>query len=284
TYPAGGATLSALEAGGAGFASSAMENTGSASGATFFMGTAESTAAGAAGRICVIDRGVISFFDKVKNCEDSGGIGAIVINNEAGMLFGTLGTTNTTSIPAVGAAFEDRNALVAASTASVSVGASDYGYMSGTSMATPGVSGVAALVWSNHPTCTGTQIRDALKATAEDGGAAGPDAYFGYGIVKAKAASDYLAASGCGGGNEPPPPAGAPENLSGSVNKRGKNYNYSLSWSGGGASVDIFRNGSKIATQSNSGGFSENLGATSASYQVCNAGTTSCTATVIVTF
>ena len=285
TYPAGGATLSALEAGGAGYASSAMENTGSASGATFFMGTAESTAAGAAGRICVIDRGVISFFDKVKNCEDSGGIGAIIINNEAGMLFATLGTTNTTSIPAVGAALEDRSALVAASTASVSVGASDYGYMSGTSMATPGVSGVAALVWSNHPTCTGTQIRDALKATAEDGGAAGPDAYFGYGIVKAKAASDYLASSGCGGGSEPPPPpAGAPENLSGSVTKKGKNYKYNLSWSGGGATVDIFRNGSKITTTSNSGGFSENLGATSASYQVCNAGTTSCTATVIVTF
>ena len=232
----------------------------------------------------MIDRGVVSFFDKVKNCEDSGGIGAIVINNEAGMLFGTLGTTNTTSIPAVGAALEDRNALVTAATASISIGASDYGYMSGTSMATPGVSGVAALVWSNHPTCTGTQIRDALKATALDGGAAGPDAYFGYGIVKAKAASDYLAASGCGGGSEPPPPAGAPENLSGSVSKRGKNYNYSLSWSGGGATVDIFRNGSKIATGSNAGSFSENLGVTSANYRVCNAGTTSCSADVTLAF
>ncbi len=55
--------------------------------------------------------------------------------------------------------------------------------MSGTSMATPAVSGIAALVWSNHSGCTGTEIRDALKATAQDQRAAGRDDYFGYGIV-----------------------------------------------------------------------------------------------------
>lgn len=284
TYPAGGATLSTLEADGSGYASSAMENVGSASGSTYFMGTAQSITSAAAGKVCVIDRGVISFHDKVNNCQLSGGIGAIIINNEPGMLYGTLGTANATSIPAIGAALEDRASLVGSSSAAISIGAGDYGYMSGTSMATPGVSGVAALVWSNHPNCTGTQIRNALKATAEDAGAAGPDVYFGYGIVKAKAASDFLAASGCGGGSEPPPPASAPEGLSGSVSKRGKNYNYSLSWSGGGATVDIFRNGSKISTGANAGSFSENLSATSASYRVCNAGTTSCSATVTVTF
>lgn len=281
TYPAGGATLSTLEANGSGYASSAMENLGSASGSTFFMGTAESTAAGAAGKICVIDRGVISFHDKVKNCQNSGGIGAIIINNAAGMLYGTLGTPNTTSIPAVGAAFEDRGALLASSTASISIGAGDYGYMSGTSMATPGVSGVAALVWSNHPTCSGTQIRDALKATAEDAGSPGKDVYFGHGIVKAKAASDYLTASGCGGSE---PPAGAPASLTGSASKKGRNYQYRLNWNGGGATVDIFRNGSKISTESNTGSFSENLSVTSANYQVCNAGTTSCSATITVTY
>ena len=201
TYPAGAATLSSLEAGGTGYASSAMENAGSASGATYFMGTAESPNPGAGGKICVIDRGVISFHDKVLNCQNSGGIGAIIINNEPGMLYGTLGTPNNTSIPAVGTRQEDRAALLAAGSASINIGTGDYGYLSGTSMATPGVSGVAALVWSNHPTCTGTEIRDALKATAEDAGASGKDVYFGYGIVKAKAASDYLTANGCAGGN-----------------------------------------------------------------------------------
>ncbi len=199
TYPSGGATVAGLSAGGNGYVSTAMENTGNASGSTFNMGTAESTNSGANGKICMIDRGNISFHDKVKNCQNSGGIGAVIINNVAGVLQGTLGTTNTTSIPAVGAAFEDRSALMAASTASISVGAGDYGLMSGTSMATPGVAGVAALVWSNHPSCTGTQIRNALKATAFDAGSAGHDVYFGNGIVKAKDASDYITTKGCDG-------------------------------------------------------------------------------------
>ncbi len=199
TYPADMATASSLSSDGAAVASSAMENHGSVSGNTYFMGTAEATDAGANGNICVIDRGNISFHDKVANCEASGGIGAIIINNEAGMLFGTLGDTNTTSIPAVGTALEDRAALVSSSSASVEITTSDYGFMDGTSMATPGVSGVAALVWSHHPQCTGTDIRNALKATADDQGAAGHDVYFGYGIVKAKAANDYLTANGCAG-------------------------------------------------------------------------------------
>lgn len=203
TYPAGGATLSSLTAGGTGYASSAMENSGSASASTYFMGTAESTDAGANGKVCVIDRGVISFFDKVANCENSGGVGAVIINNEPGMLYGTLGETNTTSIPAVGAAQEDRSAILAASTATVSVEAGDYGYMDGTSMATPGAAGIAALIWSNNPNCTGADVRAAMKATADDQGAAGRDDYFGYGIAKAKAANDYLAASSCGGGTPP---------------------------------------------------------------------------------
>ena len=107
--------------------------------------------------------GTISFHDKVLNCEKSNGLGAVIINNVAGMLYGTLGDTNATTIPAVGAALEDRSALLAASNGVIDIGTADYGFMSGTSMATPAVSGVAALVWSNHPTCTGEQIRSALR-------------------------------------------------------------------------------------------------------------------------
>lgn len=200
TYPSGGATLSSATIDGTGIASTGMENHGDASGDTYYMGLGDSTDAGANGKVCVIDRGDISFQDKTANCENSGGIGAIIVNNEAGLFSGTLGSPNPTTIPVVGAALEDRDAILAASTATVSVGPSDYGYMSGTSMATPGVAGVAALVWSHFPSCTGTEIRDALKATADDQGAAGRDDYFGYGIVKAKNAYDYLTANGCSGG------------------------------------------------------------------------------------
>ena len=67
-----------------------------------------------------------------------------------------------------------------------------YKSLSGTSMATPHVSGVAALVWGNNPKCTAKQIRDGLNATAQDKGTPGRDTQYGYGIVKAKAAHDYL--------------------------------------------------------------------------------------------
>ncbi|WP_076415283.1 S8 family serine peptidase [Shewanella sp. UCD-KL12] len=82
-----------------------------------------------------------------------------------------------------------------------------YKSISGTSMATPHVAGVAALVWSHFPSCTPTEIRNALNATAEDRGSAGRDTSYGYGIVKAKAAYDYLQTSSCGdggGGDQPP--------------------------------------------------------------------------------
>ncbi|MDK2597347.1 S8 family serine peptidase [Pseudoalteromonas obscura] len=81
-----------------------------------------------------------------------------------------------------------------------------YRSISGTSMATPHVSGVAALVWSNFPQCSNAQIRAALNATAKDKGAAGRDTSYGHGIVQAKAAYDYLAQS-CGGGVDPAPVA-----------------------------------------------------------------------------
>lgn len=199
TYPAGMATASTLNIDGANVASSALENTGSATGNTYFMGTAQAIDSNANGKICVIDRGVISFHDKVLNCENSGGVAAILINNVAGMLYGTLGETNTTTIPAVGAALEDRTSLLAAQNATLAIDAVDYGFMSGTSMATPAVSGIAALVWSNHSQCSGSQIRKALKATAMDAGTVGKDDYFGYGIVNAKAADTYLTTYGCSG-------------------------------------------------------------------------------------
>ena len=281
TYPAGGATASNLAVDGAALASSSMENVGSISGSTYYMGTAEATDSGANGSICIIDRGVISFHDKVANCESSGGVGAVIINNEAGMLYATLGDTNSTTIPAVGAAYEDRDEVVAASSVELSIGATDYGYMSGTSMATPAVSGLAALVWSNHNDCTGTEIREALKATAEDQGAAGHDDYFGHGIVKAKAASDYLTTNGCAGGGTDPEPGTDLVVTANGYKSKGK-QKVDLSWSGS-TNVDIFRDGAVIATGQSGTSYTDNLNVRSGgpySYKVCNAGTTTCSASV----
>lgn len=64
-----------------------------------------------------------------------------------------------------------------------------YVYSDGTSMATPFVSGVAALVKSRYPTWTASQISSRLTSTAQDLGAAGYDTTYGYGLVRADSAT-----------------------------------------------------------------------------------------------
>jgi serine protease len=114
------------------------------------------------------------------------------------------------------ASFSQRNAQVELAGPGVGVNSTwnngGYNSISGTSMASPHVAGVAALVWSNHPQCTAAQIRNALTRTAQDRGTTGRDTSFGFGIVQAKAAHDSLTANGCGGGGgggTTPPTGGA---------------------------------------------------------------------------
>jgi serine protease len=63
-----------------------------------------------------------------------------------------------------------------------------YFFYYGTSMASPHVAGVAALVWAINPSLTNAEVRNILETTAEDLGAAGWDQYFGNGLVDAYAA------------------------------------------------------------------------------------------------
>lgn len=101
----------------------------------------------------------------------------------------------------VRASFSQYNSQVEISGPGVSVNStyknSTYASLSGTSMASPHVAGVAALVWSQHRTCSAAKIRAALNATAEDRGTAGRDTQYGWGIVRAKAAVDYLNINRC---------------------------------------------------------------------------------------
>lgn len=60
-----------------------------------------------------------------------------------------------------------------------------YGEMSGTSMASPVVAGIAALIKANEPNLTGDQIVKRLIETADDLGEKGKDDYYGYGRVNA---------------------------------------------------------------------------------------------------
>jgi serine protease len=67
-----------------------------------------------------------------------------------------------------------------------------YYWYSGTSMACPHVVGVAALIKSKKPELTNVEIRDILFNTADDIGYAGKDTAFGYGMVNALNALQYV--------------------------------------------------------------------------------------------
>jgi thermitase len=63
-----------------------------------------------------------------------------------------------------------------------------YAALSGTSMASPHVTALAALIRSTNPALKNTEVMDIMRKSAEDLGAAGKDKYFGYGqidVVKA---------------------------------------------------------------------------------------------------
>jgi len=151
------------------------------------------------GKIVLCERGDISFYDKIINVQNSGGAGALIYNNEPGNFLGTLGTGNISTIIGLSISQEDGQSLIVTQlgntaniTSEYTWPASGYESWSGTSMATPHVSAVAALLWSEAPDATNAEIREAMNATALDLGADGRDITFGFGLVQAKNALDYL--------------------------------------------------------------------------------------------
>ncbi len=200
TVPVGTGQSSTLDVNGTGYAVIAGVGSGggSVTAPLYNFGLGEVVDAGAAGKVCLIARGNINFGIKVDNCVASGGIGAVIYNNVAGPLAMDLGGVKT--IPSVGADGNDSASLLAkvGQSATVAVLTSDYAEFNGTSMATPHVSAVAALVWSLHGGCTAAQMRDSLNKSAMDLGAGGRDVEFGFGLVQAKTASDRITALGCG--------------------------------------------------------------------------------------
>lgn len=74
-----------------------------------------------------------------------------------------------------------------------------YYFMQGTSMATPHVAGVSALLIAHGNATTPDEIRSALQETAEDLGAPGRDDIYGYGLIDAYAALNWTSVS-----NNPP--------------------------------------------------------------------------------
>ncbi len=203
TVAMGGGTEESLTVGGSGYEATGMEGSpdASATAALYRCNAVDGLGspgdcAGASGSVCLISRGDISFADKVVECESQGGVGTVIFNNAAALFSGTLGGT-AVSIPAVGVSGTDGAVLetMTGQSATVTTTTGNYSFYDGTSMATPHVAGVAALVWSQDATCTNQEIRDAMTTTALDLGDPGRDNAYGFGLVQA---ADAVAALDCG--------------------------------------------------------------------------------------
>jgi len=145
----------------------------------------------------LVQRGSITFYEKVMNVQNSGGLACVIYNNVPGDYFGTL-SQGTSLIPAIGVSQENGQALLARLNQIVTVHTGAYTDVSawdtysGTSMATPHVCAAAALIWSSDPAKSNSQVRQALRETALDLEVPGRDIASGFGLVQAKAALAYL--------------------------------------------------------------------------------------------
>ncbi len=156
--------------------------------------------ASVAGKIALIQRGAsIKFADNAKAAKAAGASAVIIYNNDESALTWTLindddPTAATFEWPlAVALSKKDGEALAAASgNLTVTLREDDYAAFNGTSMSSPHVAGVGALLWSLDPSATAENLRQAMTATASDLGAAGVDSIFGAGLVDALNAAKQL--------------------------------------------------------------------------------------------
>ncbi len=102
-------------------------------------------------------------------------------------------------------------------------------FAQGTSMASPHVAGVAALILSQHPGLTPDQVREALETTATDIGAGGWDAQFGWGLLNAPAAVSWT----------PPMPPEVSTNSESGVTWDSATLHGTLGDKGSASSVDV---------------------------------------------
>lgn len=90
------------------------------------------------------------------------------------------------------ASFSNYGAFISVAAPGVSIYSTlpknNYGWKSGTSMSTPHVSGLAALVWARNPRLTNAQVRKIIEDSADDLGDPGWDPSYGFGRINARKA------------------------------------------------------------------------------------------------
>ncbi len=142
--------------------------------------------------VALVSRGDgLTFAQKVDNGLQAHAAGFVIYNNVSGSFQGTLGASSSKAIAVcVSDADGARLRTYAGNTAVIRVTAADYEFLNGTSMATPHVSGLAALLWSLKPDATPNEVKYAIMGTAQNIGA--DFLAQGMGKVNAYAAAQYL--------------------------------------------------------------------------------------------
>ena len=145
------------------------------------------------GRVALITRGRSKFVDKMKAAVAHGARAIVFVNNEAGLMKASLGEGGEIAVPAAmieraaGEAIKARLAAGERIAAELNVRATDYADLQGTSMATPHVAGVIALVRAANRSLSAAEVREIIRGTAAPLGPNGQNQY-GRGLVNAGAA------------------------------------------------------------------------------------------------
>jgi len=146
------------------------------------------------GKFALVKRGEIKFAEKVQNAITAGAVGVVIYNHSPGLISGSL-SEDGTIIPypvvmveqTTGEMLAAELAKGSAVSAAVALTPTDYASFDGTSMATPHVAGVAALVRSANKNLKPAQVRALLASTAK---ALSPNDtnQYGAGLIQADAA------------------------------------------------------------------------------------------------
>lgn len=124
------------------------------------------------GKFALISRGEIAFVEKVKNALKAKASGVVIYNNTDGLMQGVASDGADVTVPVimiektVGLNLVDQMSKGATVGAEVLTTSSDYASFDGTSMATPHVAGVVALMKSANKKLTPEQVRMILAKTA----------------------------------------------------------------------------------------------------------------------
>ncbi len=128
------------------------------------------------GKIALIERGEISFADKVNGAIKAGAQAAIIFNNQDGLVGGAITEDGSEiGIPVVMVEQSLGKSILTkiedktfAPKANVFIAKTDYGLQQGTSMASPHVAGCVALILGANPNLSPKQVREIIASTATD--------------------------------------------------------------------------------------------------------------------